>query len=573
MLRSIGRFSILLLIFISTIFLTCSKDSTGPKEQGILIKASDGGTITSPDGLLTLSIPAEALDNDTYINVEIVDETDYPNELDSINTLGEVYELQPDGITFNKAVFIEVETSTTDFENIVVDEKYPILSCIMLTSDGELSIIDSTTVEYNISDKSGKVSGQIDHFCVITRTIDFFTAYTSNGWHAGQINVSADLGPDESHVGVAHSASLEIINNTEYDFQIEIVYYSNNSIVEWPKNDRTADISGHSNQTINLPVQWTCKEIGTGKITVELKKGYTPYYNINQTFIISSKECKASVDDGDDNDADFCGDQLFYPGDSFFDVFFDINACDFATDQVSLADVIWSGFGHPDHIRPLNHLSSFAIGGVPPLMLTGDQVNQFDTSWPCNEPPITPGIFSDGFESGDVSEWQTVCPDGAGKVKVVGNTAVVENPLVFINVLHANIPKDDPTNIFTYAFVFDRDGNTANNYQPIADYPNDFFKDTDYWIELFYAPGWGWGMAATDAANNSFTPVTSDAKIIMLNNTLILVIPRSEFLAENIGYRMTTFRHTGDWGMSDDNWDGDVQPPVADGLNWLYIGP
>ena len=282
------------------------------------------------------------------------------------------------------------------------------------------------------------------------------------------------------------------------------------------------------------------------------------------------------IPDGcDNNQPAFCSDPKFVAMDSFFDVFFEINACGVSTDQVSLLPVIWSGFGHPAHDRPLNGLSSFATGAAGPLMLTNDQINLFDNSWPCDGMSNPPEIFTETLLIADEVSWfcGIYCAEPPGKLKIIGNNTVVENPLVFINVMHADIPQDDQINIYTYAFVFDRDGNAGNNYQPSANFPNDFYKDTDYWIELSYVPGSGWGLSATDASNNSFIPYASDAKIVVVNNTLFLVIPRSEFFAENIGYRMTTFRHTGDWGMSDDNWDGDVQPPVADGLNWLNIGP
>jgi hypothetical protein len=59
--------------------------------------------------------------------------------------------------------------------------------------------------------------------------------------------------------------------------------------------------------------------------------------------------------------------------------------------------------------------------------------------------------------------------------------------------------------------------------------------------------------------------------MLIIGNTLILLVPRNEFMADYIGYRMSAYRHPGDWGVGGD-WDGDVQPPVADGLKWVDIG-
>ena len=143
--------------------------------------------------------------------------------------------------------------------------------------------------------------------------------------------------------------------------------------------------------------------------------------------------------------------------------------------------------------------------------------------------------------------------------------------LVFSNVLYEDLPASDQVNSYQYGFVFDRDGNTNNNYQPHSDYPNDFFKDTDYWVVLDYDPVNGWDLTVSDAKNGVITEVPSEAKMIIMGNTIMVFIPRSEFSSQNIGYRMTSFRHPGDWGF-DGDWDGDVQPSVADGLNWIDIG-
>ena len=117
-----------------------------------------------------------------------------------------------------------------------------------------------------------------------------------------------------------------------------------------------------------------------------------------------------------------------------------------------------------------------------------------------------------------------------------------------------------------------RYGDTENNCEPDPGYPYDFFQDTYYWITASYDPFSDRSLQATDSEDSNPTPVTSDAKMLVLGNTLILLVPREEFEAERIGYRLTAYRHPGDWGTGGD-WDGDVQPPVADGLTWIDIGP
>ena len=47
----------------------------------------------------------------------------------------------------------------------------------------------------------------------------------------------------------------------------------------------------------------------------------------------------------------------------------------------------------------------------------------------------------------------------------------------------------------------------------------------------------------------------------MVDNVWVLVIPVSEFSTDMPPYRLTAFRHDGNFGFNG-NWDGDVQPPV-----------
>ena len=148
----------------------------------------------------------------------------------------------------------------------------------------------------------------------------------------------------------------------------------------------------------------------------------------------------------------------------------------------------------------------------------------------------------------------------------------LENWVIFFNVMEKDIPFDDPEYRYQYGFVFDRDGNTDNNFQPNPDFANDFFKDTDFWIVAYYNSIDGWMLSITDATNGNVTATGSYAKMIITGNTIIVFIPRDEFYAQNIGYRVTAFRHDGGYA-ADVNAGADTQPSVADGLNWIDIGP
>ena len=137
-------------------------------------------------------------------------------------------------------------------------------------------------------------------------------------------------------------------------------------------------------------------------------------------------------------------------------------------------------------------------------------------------------------------------------------------------VLAGPLPLADATHYFQIGFVLDQDGTPANNYVPLPQYPSDFFKDSDLWYEADYEPGagGGWSLKVTDARNGTLKVLPSSAARIILQDDLIsLVVPASEIQVPYPSYRITTFEHTGDYGLpSPHNWNGSIQPPVAQGL-------
>jgi len=163
-------------------------------------------------------------------------------------------------------------------------------------------------------------------------------------------------------------------------------------------------------------------------------------------------------------------------------------------------------------------------------------------------------------------------PCGEGPVSAVlctpGHGDFPAGEAVFVaNLTRGEIPLDDPTHTYQYGFVFDSDGDASNNYVPDPAFPNDFFADTDLWYVAAYDPAQGWRLEVTDARDGDFVSQESDARLIVTDNGLVLVVPTSEFEIADPPVRMTSFRHTGDFGMGGDrNWNGDVQPAVLQGL-------
>ena len=129
----------------------------------------------------------------------------------------------------------------------------------------------------------------------------------------------------------------------------------------------------------------------------------------------------------------------------------------------------------------------------------------------------------------------------------------------------------DPTLLYQYAFVFDQDGVSTNNYVT-AD--NDFFNDSDRWYELNYTNANGWRLTVKDATDGAITEIASAARVILKNNAMVLVVPASEFAVPDPAYRVSTFCHTGDFGRTPPAyaWSGDLHPRVAEGLQQIPAG-
>ncbi|MBL9039760.1 MAG: hypothetical protein JNG84_14685 [Archangium sp.] len=177
-----------------------------------------------------------------------------------------------------------------------------------------------------------------------------------------------------------------------------------------------------------------------------------------------------------------------------------------------------------------------------------------------NQSTLDTAVNNSVFECGAGDAGYTICasPKGtmlAGDYFFMGLTT------------QGDIPLADPTNQYQYAFVFDSDGASVNNYTPIAAYPKDFFKGSDRWYELLYRPSMGWSIKVSDLRSGTAQTVTSPARAIIRGNSLMLVVPALEMTSLTPSYRATAFRHTGDFGLSAPfNWSANVYPAVDVGL-------
>lgn len=165
------------------------------------------------------------------------------------------------------------------------------------------------------------------------------------------------------------------------------------------------------------------------------------------------------------------------------------------------------------------------------------------------------------FPCGDGPNGYTICTPGDPAFPTAA-------PIFFLaGIMEEPIdPASEPW-LLEYSFVMDADGDTSNNYVPDPAFPNDFFQDTDRW----YVARWDgstWKLDVSTAVDSNIQPASSTARVIISGNTAILIATMDEFDAACPRWRVTTFAHTGDYGLNPPNdWGGALEPPVDKGLN------
>jgi hypothetical protein len=187
-----------------------------------------------------------------------------------------------------------------------------------------------------------------------------------------------------------------------------------------------------------------------------------------------------------------------------------------------------------------DHALVNVLGSV--IQVGPDAANRIEAAFPCGEGPLG----------------TTVC--GAP-------SAFAEGEYVFVlATLGADIPTADPLGTYQHAVVFDADGVTKNNYVPSPQYPKDFFQDTDKWYQLSYTPAGGFSLRVVDARVSVSNPVASGARLLVAGREFAAFIPRAELDGTEPGFRVSTFRHEGDYGLSGGPWDASYHPPLEEPL-------
>ncbi len=112
--------------------------------SSVRIVAGEGGTVASPDGVFTLIVPPDALAEDTDVAITIVPRAEWPAEVAANEPLGEVYDVQPDGLEFlAPAIGVHRYVAVPDALRTAEGE-YVVASHLSRAADGTLEAAPKT---------------------------------------------------------------------------------------------------------------------------------------------------------------------------------------------------------------------------------------------------------------------------------------------------------------------------------------------------------------------------------------------------------------------------------------------
>ncbi len=221
---------ILFAIAFAMLFTACKDNTTNPdpEPEPEVSKqiGTQGGTITSKDGNLTLDIPAGALSGTETITISKIDPDELGPEFDEIKEIlgiAEAYELGPDGLTFAKPVTV---TTPSDQKALQPDSSLKLNAVFLFTSEqGKVISLDSLRLEpAGENTDAMQVRGELIHFSTVIETIgerELFTTVIT-----GIPDLMVVGGSAEIHVEVHINSVLrglipyeELIVDGEYFFE------------------------------------------------------------------------------------------------------------------------------------------------------------------------------------------------------------------------------------------------------------------------------------------------------------------------------------------------------------------
>jgi hypothetical protein len=137
-----------------------------------------------------------------------------------------------------------------------------------------------------------------------------------------------------------------------------------------------------------------------------------------------------------------------------------------------------------------------------------------------------------------------------------------------------DIPVASMQQTLQYAFLADRDSDSANNFQAMAPNDRDPVDDTDTWYLAQYDPFSGWFLSVIDAQGRPPGIIASGVRVIYYRQVQLFVIPITELgSADAILARWSTLAHDGNFGQLGAPWSADATPTVEAGPSPVSLAP
>ncbi len=369
---------------------------------GTEVAAATGGTVTSDDGNLVVNIPAGALTDDIAISITRLDPEDWPEGFADGAVVGEVYDLQPGGLTFSDPVTISHRITEAD-TGLDFDVEVPLTLLVVVSDDGTWEAPADQVITRDGEDLLH--TGVIDHFSVTTM-------------FGGLVTVTFTPTAVEARVGEAFKASVDaIVVDGQGYIEAGLLFaapIASGAVAALPSREFETD---SPEEEEGFSAEYRCVTVGEGRYGMLITVGetdtelfgspaetlfYLQFGNLVQP-TVSTDVLTGTALCRDGGSAPSAGDELTIPGDfiptaessSFCGDFSDMVEVIFETGTTGTID--WVG-----------------LEGIP-FTMTGDiLVGEEFKSVPEAPGVSTRDLFMINFTTGEITVANEVIPAEAG---------------------------------------------------------------------------------------------------------------------------------------------------------------
>ena len=230
----------------------------------------NGGTLTSLDGKVTLTIPAGALGNTQTITIESIDPATLTGEFAGIEA-DLAYELKPDGLQFNPPaqVTLKLDDPAQPEEGAV--EKG--VSVLLTSANGKIEPLGNLVLTVDADGNTATLRGELTHFSKLVKSATLFDNVTISGFPDRPVQVGV---PFTIKVKVTHAAESDLTASRvvyEEDFGNPILDVTEESKKKFTQENLgqiivLGSIESRQAKSLQETVDYVCKEEGVGFYSV-----------------------------------------------------------------------------------------------------------------------------------------------------------------------------------------------------------------------------------------------------------------------------------------------------------------